>query len=459
MIRKSWRRPGRLSTCTVEALERRCLLSAGTLRVVTYNISADTTTFAGNDQRTYLEAVLEGIGNPHLEDNGVSNAQTVDVLALEELQNGNGGANAPTLASIVSSLNAKYGAGAYAYDTTTDPTTGGTGGGPSGLIYNTHSVQVLSAAPLGSASSSGAARAPMQYHLQPIGYDGTASFYLDVSHMKSGTDGTSANRRQVEATTLANNASALGSSAHIIAVGDFNLTGESSEAAYVTLRGQFHDPANPAGNWASSSAFANLLSESATNVQYRDDIHFVSPATDYNSGARRLRFIPGSMTVFGNGGSSSIYRHAITHVTANPNVLTDFTASDRTKILADEAGLTDHLPVVADYSLAVPQIGALSVSPTSVVSGTSVTLTASGVTETGGTISGVSFYRESNGAAGLQVGSDVLVGVGGQSGPTWTLATSSSGLSAATSMYYAVAKDASGLARVASSTPVVLTSM
>jgi len=30
--------------------------------------------------------VLEGIGNAHLNDNGVSNAQPVDVLALEELQ-------------------------------------------------------------------------------------------------------------------------------------------------------------------------------------------------------------------------------------------------------------------------------------------------------------------------------------------------------------------------------------
>ena len=63
-----------------------------------------------------------------------------------------------------------------------------------------------------------------------------------------------------------------------------------------------------------------------------------------------------------------------------------------------------------------PSIGTFTVNPTSVQVGTSVTLSAANVTETGGTIAGVQFCRESNGIAGLQAGSDTLVGSASQSG-------------------------------------------
>ena len=45
----------------------------------------------------------------------------------------------------------------------------------------------------------------------------------------------------------------------------------------------------------------------------------------------------------------------------------------------------------------LPTIGEFTVNPTSVTAGTSVTLAAVNVTETGGTIASVKFYRESNG--------------------------------------------------------------
>ena len=118
------------------------------LRVVTWNIDADTGggvgQMGGVDGGPGLAAVLQAIGQEHL--NG--NAQPIDVLALEEL-NGTGAnaANATnaTLEYVVGQLNAIYGAGTYAYDTTTDPTDGSseTGNGPSGLIYNTKTVTDL----------------------------------------------------------------------------------------------------------------------------------------------------------------------------------------------------------------------------------------------------------------------------------------------------------------------------
>jgi hypothetical protein len=106
-----------------------------------------------------------------------------------------------------------YGAGTYAYDHTADPTTDG---GTDGLIYNTHAVQLVSAMAVGTASTSGAARASMRYQLRPINHGSTADFYMYVSHYKASSGSTNKNRRTVEATTIRQDADALGPSAHII---------------------------------------------------------------------------------------------------------------------------------------------------------------------------------------------------------------------------------------------------
>ena len=114
---------------------------------------------------------------------------------------------------------------------------------------------------------------------------------------------------------------------------------------------------------------------------------------------------------------------------------------------------------VTGSTSAGPTIGALSPSPATVPIGGSSTLTASGVTETGGTISSVSFYRETNSTAGLQIGSDTLLGSGTQSGTTWTFATATTGLTAGTYTYYAVAKDAAAVSSAAASTSLTVTSV
>jgi hypothetical protein len=129
------------------------IASAQTLRVATYNIDADTGGAVGHmggpDAGPGLATVLQAIGNEPL--NG--HAQPIDVLALEELN----GTPTTTLNYIVGQLNNIYGAGTYAYHTTTDPTDGNnlTGNGPSGLIYNTKTVQDLGAVAIGTPSGSG----------------------------------------------------------------------------------------------------------------------------------------------------------------------------------------------------------------------------------------------------------------------------------------------------------------
>jgi ribonuclease/Dockerin type I domain len=102
-----------------------------------------------------------------------------------------------------------------------------------------------------------------------------------------------------------------------------------------------------------------------------------------------------------------------------------------------------------------PTIGSFTVSPVSVVVGGSTTLTAGSVIETSGTIASVKFYRESNGTSGLQTATDTLIGTGTQSGTTWSLSTTTSGLSAGNYTYYALAADSVGTTATASTTLAV----
>ncbi|HUO07944.1 MAG TPA: hypothetical protein VM008_06570 [Phycisphaerae bacterium] len=336
---------------------------ATTLRVASYNVNLDTG-FGGSGQLPALEAVLEGIGQMPLNDNGTSHSQPIDILALQELARPSGNNPSPSLQTLVNQLNASYGAGTYAFITTPDPTDAGTtGNGPNGLIYNTKTVQFVSAITLGIASGSGAPRAPIQYTLQPVGYSSSAAFYVDVSHAKSGTDSTSASRRNIEATTIVNSLHSLPANSHVIALGDFNITSGSSEPTYQTLRTGFDDPAVPSGVWDDSSSttrkqISNLLSESATGVRYRDDIQFVTSAANSSSAFPGLQYDAGSFNVFGNGGSTSLPGNSV-NSSSNIGALPSFSTTQRSALLFDLTEASDHLPIVADYDVVgISPIGA-----------------------------------------------------------------------------------------------------
>src|SRR5260370_30072176 len=104
-----------------------------TLRIVSYNIDcADQGSDNNITGATHsLPIVIQAIGLHHIG----ANAQPVDVLGLQELQ-------ATTLSNFVAQLNVIYGSGAYAFDPASHPHTGG---GPGGLIYNTQTIQGVSA--------------------------------------------------------------------------------------------------------------------------------------------------------------------------------------------------------------------------------------------------------------------------------------------------------------------------
>lgn len=93
-----------------------------------------------------------------------------------------------------------------------------------------------------------------------------------------------------------------------------------------------------------------------------------------------------------------------------------------------------------------PVVTSVSDSPDNVTAGATITLTASGVSDPDGSVAKISFYRESNGASGLQTGSggDTLVGADTSSSDGFKTTFSTSGLSAGAYTYYAQATDNGG---------------
>ncbi len=174
----------------------------------------------------------------------------------------------------------------------------------------------------------------------------------------------------------------------------------------------------------------------ASNVQEINGAGTISTVNFYRetNGSSGLQI--GSDTLIGTGTQNGT-TWTITASTAS------FAARNYTyyAVATDSANVSSS-PSVAALTVVSPTIGSFTVSPTSVSAGATVTLTASNVQETSGSVSTVKFYRESNGSSGLQSGSDTLVGTGTQNGTTWTLAFSTTGMAAGNYTYYAVATDA-----------------
>jgi PKD repeat protein len=231
---------------------------AGILRIVSYNIDCADQSSDNNitGPAHSLPTVIQGIALHHLG----TNAQPVDALNVEELQT-------TSLAYFTAALNNIYGAGTYAYDTTADNTTGG---GTDGLIYNTHTLQVVSArslptglfvllqsngayvsAHLPGGGTKGVTRGPMVYRLRPIGYGTNNDYYMYVSHARSTTDNSVGDARYAEAQEVRSDAKYnLPAGSHILYCGDWNLFNGSGENAYKCLTGQM---TSDLINWADTN--------------------------------------------------------------------------------------------------------------------------------------------------------------------------------------------------------------
>jgi uncharacterized delta-60 repeat protein len=101
---------------------------------------------------------------------------------------------------------------------------------------------------------------------------------------------------------------------------------------------------------------------------------------------------------------------------------------------------------LARFLAAGPQIGSFTASPNPVTAGSSVTLTASNITDgnAGSTITQVAFYVDSNGDGKLDAG-DALLGYGTLTNGVWTLTFSTAGMASETYTFFAVAEDSYGV--------------
>lgn len=107
-----------------------------------------------------------------------------------------------------------------------------------------------------------------------------------------------------------------------------------------------------------------------------------------------------------------------------------------------------------------PVIGSFAITPGTILPGAKISLSATGVTETGGTVASVKFYRETNNTTGLQTTgtTDTLLGTGVASGTTYTLANvATTGLAIGTYTYYAIATDTAGKSSLVKSATLVVT--
>ena len=165
------------------------------------------------------------------------------------------------------------------------------------------------------------------------------------------------------------------------------------------------------------------------------------------TGTGTIGYVSGSLHAFGNNGTTpsggSVDSGSDTALN-NDFVQDGGTFISASTLYGDLTTASDHLPAVADYTIvAAPTIGSLAASPATAAPGTSITLAASSVA-TGGTISSVNFYRETNGTPGLSSAPIPLSGPAPQSGSSWSIDTSTNRFSPGSYTYYAVANDNNG---------------
>jgi len=328
-----------------------------------------------NTTNVQAGGVLEGIGEEIL---GSDPAQPLDVLALQETTG-----NTITVAPIVNGLNSFYNApGMYAMSSSQATESGGDvadGNGPNALVYNTKTLQLLASVPVDPTggtsklgSSSGEYREVMRYELAPAGMTPTATneFYIYVSHYKSGTSSGDLTARNGEAQIIrTNEAIDLPANARVLYVGDYNIT-TSGEASYQTIlsntapngihQGQGIDPLNPTNNpninWGTSTTATNILameSDSATDLRYRDDLQ-VMTTNVYFGVAGGLALVPGTYHVFGNNGTTAYYGSVNSGSdTALNSDLEPGAPISASQLYLDLTDASDHLPVVADYTIPI----------------------------------------------------------------------------------------------------------
>jgi autotransporter-associated beta strand protein len=339
--------------------------TAQTIRVVAYNTQGDVGT-NGDSGPTPTEVIpnvataFEGIGEENYVGDNLQ--QLPDVIALEETTS-----NGTTVAPLVNTLNTFYGSNIYNYSTVQGAQSGANtnGNGPNALIYNQTTMNLVSSVGVGTpeGATNGEYRQVMRYELQPLADSGTNNgvFYVYVCHAKSLASGsitTDQQDQQEEATIIRNDEATLPANSAVMYVGDWNVDA-STDPSMVEMssagQGQAFDPLNPtwaSEDWAENSSYQGILTESDTDLRYRDDLELVT-SNILNDGPGSPDYLSGSDHGFANNGTTAEGKSinqasntALNDLPANPNP----TRSQILDAMNSSIG-SDHLPIVADYSL------------------------------------------------------------------------------------------------------------
>ena len=320
----------------------------GSLRIVDWNIEDDingaTTPLPG------LNTVLEGIGQESTV--AGTTGRPLDIMALEETTS-----NATTVAPIVAYLNNDYGAGTYAitpYQATESGNSPSDGNGPNSLVYDTKTVTLNGVLGVGTptGATNGEYRQVVRYEFTPVG--GTTPFYIYDSHMKSGSTSADAVARGKEAAIIRTDEQSLPAHSSVIIMGDLNAdpteAGETQFTVFgnTATQGAVTDPYN-------YSLALSLLTESSTNLRYRDDYQLMTSDVINDTGA--INYVTGSLHSFGNNGSSGKNVTSGSDGGGNNTDLAYMTTANgyavtQTQILSALGTASDHLPNVADYTFA-----------------------------------------------------------------------------------------------------------
>jgi autotransporter-associated beta strand protein len=359
------------------------------IRIVTYNTQGDVSSPSPTQVLPNIETVIEGIGQQKYV--GDSDLQLPDVIALQETTS-----NSTTVTPIVTALNNYifsnsspgtynyFGANTYAASTYQATTSDGvtSGGGPNALIYNQNTLSLMASVGVGTPASgtNGEFRQVVRYEFQPIADKGTGNgiFYVYDSHYKSGAASTSADGstdgalRNGEAQIIRNDEAAnLPASAAVVYVGDYNFDG-TTEAMYKTLtaanapsgvnpgQGAAIDPLNyDAATQASDnysitygSSTLSVLTDADTALRYRDDVQTMTYNV-FSDAPGVLGYINNSYHAFGNNGTTPYAGSVNSGSNTSLNDLVGPLSASTVKAAENKSIGSDHLPVVADYSLAL----------------------------------------------------------------------------------------------------------
>lgn len=308
----------------------------GQLRVVTYN-TLDGPTPGVHDNAANMQTVFSAIAAQSV--NGI--AVRPGVIVLQEQ-------TATSHTNLAALLNTLFGTNTYAAVMPNSQPNDDR----QAFVYDTAQVSLV-----GSASSvvTGEIRPIIRAQFRPVGYTSSAAnFWVYGGHLMASDAGGRAN----QTSAMRANANALGTGAHAIFAGDFNMD-SNQEQAWLNMvtgtgAGLAVDPLNPnntAQTWTANSAFAGIHTQSTRvgstpdndggatgGMDDRFDVQLVTQPMFDGEG---LAFVPGSYRAFGNDGQH--FNRAIN--AGSPTIPLGATVANA---LWDAS---DHLPVVADYQL------------------------------------------------------------------------------------------------------------